>query len=124
MERRLRLRKNEDFKRVYRRGIPGYNRDFKLIAFANGSHENRYGFSLSKKYGKAHERNYMKRRLKEIVRTNQSHFPKGYDYIILPRESAKAHDFTTLEQSLLHCIRQWKKHARPEMAKKPRRKSR
>lgn len=112
MERALRLRKNEEFTRVYRRGVPAYNRDFKIVGYRNGTHANRYGFSLSKKFGKAHERNKMKRRLREIVRANQEAFPRGYDYVILPRECAKDHDFQTLTQSLLHCLAQWKKRVK------------
>ncbi|MDD7593865.1 MAG: ribonuclease P protein component [Peptoniphilaceae bacterium] len=118
MERALRLRKNEEFKRVYRRGVPAYNRDFKIIGYRNGTHANRYGFSLSKKFGKAHERNKMKRRLREIVRTHQDAFPGGYDFVILPRESAKAHDFQTLTRSFLHCLAQWNKRIRQKGEKK------
>ncbi len=109
MERAIRLRKNESFRRVYRRGIAAYNRDFKLIGLRNGSKKNHYGFSLSKKFGKAHERNRMKRRLREMVRLHQDLFPVGYDYVILPREHAKEYDYATLERSLFHCLKQWER---------------
>lgn len=109
MERSFRLRKNDEFQRVYRRGIPAYNRDFKIIGFRNHLEHNRYGFSLSKKFGKANERNRTKRRLREIVRAHQEIFPQSFDYVILPKETAKSLTFSELEQSLLHCLRQWKK---------------
>ncbi|WP_066925353.1 ribonuclease P protein component [Murdochiella massiliensis] len=109
MERSFRLRKNDEFQRVYRRGIPAYNRDFKIIGFRNHLEHNRYGFSLSKKFGKANERNRTKRRLREIVRAHQETFPQSFDYVILPKETAKSLTFSELEQSLLHCLRQWKK---------------
>lgn len=105
MEQRLRLRKNEDFLKVYKRGKPGYNRDFKMILMKNNTDSNRYGFSLSRKFGKANERNVMKRRLREIVRLNEESFPQGYDVIIVPRENAKSHDFDYLKKSLFHCLK-------------------
>lgn len=109
MKRSFRLRKNDEFQRVYRRGMPAYNRDFKIIGFRNHLEHNRYGYSLSKKYGKAHERNRTKRRLREIVRAHQDSFPKSFDYVILPKQTTKSLSFQQLEQSLLHCLMQWKK---------------
>lgn len=109
MKRSFRLRKNDEFQRVYRRGVPAYNRDFKIIGFRNHLEHNRYGYSLSKKYGKAHERNRTKRRLREIVRAHQDSFPKSFDYVILPKQTTKSLSFQQLEQSLLHCLMQWKK---------------
>lgn len=109
MKRSFRLRKNDEFQRVYRRGMPAYNRDFKIIGFRNHLEHNRFGYSLSKKYGKAHERNRTKRRLREIVRAHQNSFPKSFDYVILPKQTTKSLSFQQLEQTLLHCLMQWKK---------------
>lgn len=104
MERRIRLRKNEDFTRVYRRGIASYTRDFTLIAKRNGSKENRYGFSISKKMGKANKRNLLKRRLREIVRLNEAHFPMGYDFVVIPKEAARELDYCDLTRSLFYSV--------------------
>lgn len=119
MKRSFRLRKNDEFQRVYRRGVPAYNRDFKIIGFRNHLEHNRYGYSLSKKYGKAHERNRTKRRLREIVRAHQDSFPKSFDYVILPKQTTKSLSFQQLEQSLLHCLMQWKKRTTKKTADSP-----
>lgn len=107
MERRLRLRRNEDFNRLYRRGNASYNRHFKLIGRRNGKNRNRYGFSLSKKLGKAHVRNLLKRRLREIVRIHADSFPNGYDFVFVPRNEAVALSYAELESSVLHVLKHW-----------------
>lgn len=103
----LRLRKNEDFNRVYRKGSASFNRDFQIVGCKNALSCSRYGISLSKKFGKAHERNRMKRQVKEIIRQNKTAFPKGYDFVILPRQKSKGKDYAWLEKSLFHCLSFW-----------------
>lgn len=103
----LRLRKNEDFNRVYRKGKSAFNRDFQIVGCKNPRGVTRYGISLSKKFGKAHDRNRMKRQVKEIIRQNKEAFPKGYDFVILPRQKAKEQDYRWLEKSLFHCLSFW-----------------
>ena len=108
MDQEKRLRKNEDFLKVYRNGKACFNRDFKMILLKNRLMHSRYGFSISKKYGKAHERNLLKRRLREIVRLHEDKCPIGYDIVVIPRESVKTLDYEGLSKSLFHCLGQWK----------------
>lgn len=110
MDKSLRLKKNDDFNKVYKKGIAAYNRDFTIIAGLSPLTGKRFGFSLSKKFGKAHERNRMKRRLKEIVRLNQQVFNDGYDYVIIPRQGSKILEFDDLKKSLFHCNSYLKKN--------------
>lgn len=114
MQRQLRLRDNKDFTRVYRRGKAYSNRDFKIVIAKNKLAHNRYGFSISKKFGKAYERNVMKRRLKEIIRLDESRFPQGYDFIIIPKDNAKKHDYWTLKSSFFHCLQFWEPSLKDE----------
>lgn len=110
MEKSLRLRKNDDFTKVYKEGNASYNRDFTIIGRYNPENGMRFGFSLSKKFGKAHERNRMKRRLREIVRSNLDEFIISYDYVIIPRQPAKKLEYEDLRKSLFHCNKYWKKN--------------
>lgn len=105
MEKRIRLRKNEDFQRVYKNAVASHNREFTILYRRNEMDRNRYGFSISKKMGKAHVRNLLKRRLREIVRQNLEVFPQGVDVIILPKPVTTSMNYRQLEKSLLHCAR-------------------
>lgn len=49
----------------------------------------RLGITVTKKYGKAHERNRFKRLVRESFRLNKHLFPEGYDFLIKPLPAAK-----------------------------------
>ena len=51
------LKKNEDFRTVYNRGKSFANRQLVFYYMPNKLSENRVGFSISKKFGKAVYRN-------------------------------------------------------------------
>lgn len=117
MERRDRLRSSEDFKKVYKRAKSYYNRQFTIVIKSNRQNK-RIGFSISKKIGKAHTRNYLKRRLREIVRTNLNRFPEGNDYIIIPKKQTVDMEFISLQNSLLHCLKKFTCSSREKSKKK------
>ena len=73
MEKRLSLRKDTDFQRVYRKSDAFYNRDFTILIKKNGLNHPRFGFSISKKIGKANQRNALKRKLRDIVTVSYTH---------------------------------------------------
>lgn len=103
----LRLKKNADFIRVYRRGHRAYNREFKIFGKRNGRENNRYGFSISKKMGNAVVRNRIKRQLREIVRLNEEKFPSAYDYVIVPNTLVIGKSYQEIEDRLFHCLNIW-----------------
>ncbi|WP_243342236.1 ribonuclease P protein component [Anaerococcus sp. AGMB09787] len=103
MEKRISLRKQTDFQRVYKNNKAFYNRDFTVLIRKNDLDHPRFGFSISKKVGKAHIRNYLKRRLREIVRINYSNI-NSVDIIIIPKKHTADFTYDKLKSSLGHVL--------------------
>lgn len=103
MEKKLSLRKNLDFKRVYKKSKHYYNRDFTVLIKNNGVNHPRFGFSISKKVGKANERNKLKRRLRAIVYNNYKSL-NNVDMVIIPKPHTTDFDYKKLKSSLGHVL--------------------
>lgn len=105
MEKKLSLKKDKDFKKVYKKNFACYNRDFTVLVRENGLDSPRFGFTISKKIGKAHSRNQLKRKLREIVRLNYKNL-NGVDIVIIPKKHTTEFDYHRLKSSLGHALNQ------------------
>ena len=104
MHKKLRLRDNRDFKRVYKKPKAYYNRDFTVLIRDNKTKNPRFGFSIGKSVGKAVVRNKLKRRLREIVRLNYSNI-NNVDIVIIPKKHTADFDYKRLEKSFKNVIK-------------------
>lgn len=106
LKKTYRLKRRQDFRRVYQRGKSTANRAFVLCWRPNRSGVPRIGFSVSKKIGKAVERNKVRRKLREACRLQLGLFAPGYDYVLIARQGAKAATVSGLRQKITATLRQ------------------
>ena len=94
------LKLNHIFQRLYRtKGVAdGY---LVLYARKNRTGGNRVGITVSKKLGKAHVRNRIRRRLREIYRLNEGQFLPGWDIVVVARSRCVDAEFSRLNKSYL-----------------------
>jgi ribonuclease P protein component len=66
----------------------------------------RVGLTASKVLGKAHERNRIKRRMRDVLRRHLDLLPGGVDLILHPRRVVLTMEFTKLEAEVVRILTQ------------------
>jgi ribonuclease P protein component len=85
LPRSMRLRKAADFERVYGRRRSVSDANIIVYACENDLPYLRLGLSVSRKNGKAHERNRLRRLYREAFRLTRHQMPVGLDLVVIPR---------------------------------------
>ena len=94
------LKLNHIFQRLYRSNGQA-NGCLVLYARKNRTNTNRVGITVSKKLGKAHVRNRVRRRLREVYRLNEDKFQSGWDIVVVARTRAVDAEFPKLISAFL-----------------------
>ncbi|AGK99584.1 MAG: ribonuclease P protein component [Clostridium sp.] len=96
------IRKNSEFRTVYRKGKSLSNHLLVLYTFRNFKNKdiNRIGVSVSKKVGKSVIRSRVKRLISESYRLNKESLKKGYDFVFIARINCKDKNYKEIEASL------------------------
>ncbi|MGA8729705.1 MAG: ribonuclease P protein component [Terracidiphilus sp.] len=103
-----RLCKHGDYQRAYAAGRKRQSASMSwfLAPQAGPSSGPRVGLTAGKVLGKAHERNRIKRRVREILRRHLDLLPQGFDMILHPRRVVLTMEFTKLEAEVVRILRQ------------------
>jgi len=94
------LKKNHEFKRLYKRGNSISSPFAVVYCRRNGLGENRLGLTVSTKIGGAVARNRVRRRFKEIYRLYEPQLSPGHDIVIVARVKARYAKYDELNRSL------------------------
>jgi ribonuclease P protein component len=74
----------------------------------------RVGLTVGKVMGKAHERNRIKRRMREALRRHVDLFSPGFDLIFHPRRSVLTMEFAQLEREIVRILEQAQSQAQAQ----------
>ena len=106
------IRKNNEFRLVYRRGKSISNELLVLYVFKNNKNRyedknlfNRIGISVSKKVGNSVVRSRSKRLILESYRLNCNDLIKGYDLVFIARGKIKYRPYKDVEKSLINLLK-------------------
>jgi len=95
------LRKSAEFQNTYTKGVKKTSRSFLVFVLPNTLGYSRFGLTTPRKLGKAHERNRIKRRVREILRTSRTGLPRGVDVVVNPKRAALNRKFDELRAELM-----------------------
>ena len=99
------LKKNRDFRTVYRDGKSYANRLLVMYTLKNDSDRNRLGISVSKKVGNSVVRHHITRLLRESVRKNDALVKEGNRIIIVARKDVKNKNFKEVDGAVFHLLK-------------------
>jgi ribonuclease P protein component len=106
MESRFRLRENERFQRVRAEGRSWSHLLLVLCALPNGLEYSRFGFSVSKRVGRAVVRNRVKRLLREAARARQDLIAPGQDLVFIARRPIAEMEYGEVDQAVEQLLKQ------------------
>ncbi len=96
------LTKRAQYVLVYQQGKVRVDSLLVMKTLPNGLSLSRCGFSVTKKVGKAVQRNRLKRLLREIMRLQV--LKPGWDIVFIARHGAVAADFHQLERAVIKLL--------------------
>jgi len=101
-----RIRRSRDFQRVYRQGRRAYGRWIAVFACwrEDGSRENRFGITASRKVGGAVRRSRCKRRLRALHRLHGSVAMEGIDLVVNARKGLDSAPWSELVEEYVRCL--------------------
>ncbi|MEG0780244.1 MAG: ribonuclease P protein component [Oscillospiraceae bacterium] len=95
------LKKNYEFRRMYKKSASAVGAELVLYCRRNHLGHNRLGITVSTKLGHAVVRNRVRRRLREIVRLNSDKITQGWDLVLVARGRAVRAEYGEIDGCFL-----------------------
>lgn len=106
MNKRQRIKKNEEFQKVFKKGKSFANRQFVVYCLKKDDQKAfRIGLSVGKKVGKAVTRNQIKRYIRQTFLELKDGVRQDMDYVIIARNPAATLNFHETKKSLEHVLK-------------------
>ncbi len=105
MKHTVALKQNHEFRRLYNKGKSAVSPFFAIYCRKNYREMSRLGITTGVKLGNAVKRNRVRRRIRELYRTNEHRLLCGYDIVVVARTRAIYARHADLEQSFRKLLR-------------------
>ena len=105
MKHTVALKQNHEFRRLYSKGRNVASPYFAVYCRKTGRPYSRLGLTTGVKLGNAVKRNRVRRRMRELYRTNESKLRPGYDIVMVARTRAIFARYSDLESSFLRLMK-------------------
>ena len=99
------MRENARFQEIRRRGRSFSEHRLVLCVLPNDLPYSRFGFSVSRRIGKAVVRNRIKRRIREAVRLRMGQIRAGWDVVFIARNPIRDADFHEIDAACARLLR-------------------
>ena len=105
MKKNFRVKREKDFKAIFKEGTSFANRKFVIYRLENKQKHFRVGLSVSKRLGNAVTRNQIKRRIRHILQNAKGEISEGVDFVVIARNGVEALGYAEMEKNLLHALK-------------------
>ena len=105
MKHTVALKQNHEFRRLYNKGKSAVSPYFAVYCRKNRREFSRLGITTGVKLGNAVKRNRVRRRIRELYRTNESRLLPGYDIVVVARTRAIFAQYSDLNHSFLKLMK-------------------
>ena len=105
MKKSFRVKREKDFKAIFKGGTSFANRKFVVYQLENQQNHLRVGLSVSKKLGNAVTRNQIKRRIRHILQSVKGSLVEHVDFVVIARKGVETLEYAEMEKNLLHVLK-------------------
>ena len=105
MKKSFRVKREKDFKAIFKDGTSFANRKFVVYQLENQQNHFRVGLSVSKKLGNAVTRNQIKRRIRHIIQNAKGSLVDHVDFVLIARKGVETLEYVEMEKNLLHVLK-------------------